>query len=158
MLTVTNSDASILVRLILRKLEELNAWDVIAGIDESRRLGVEEPVGEFDGRVLGKSQIKQLGTVRRRPLNDSEMLRLLFDRLHQRLIVLPAIAVALQARLGTTDIVWRVDRQFESSERSSSLESDVKDMLPKDTTEVDIAYRKINELIPELARLKRIHG
>ena len=46
MANLTDADASVLVRLILDRLTELNATDVIAGIDESRRLGMEEPVAE----------------------------------------------------------------------------------------------------------------
>lgn len=116
MANLTDADASMLVRLILNRLTELNAIDVIAGIDESRRLGMEEPVAEasIEPFKAAARERKQLGTVRRRPLTDREILHLVLERLRQRLIVVPTIARKLQKEFKNGEILWRVDREFVS--------------------------------------------
>lgn len=47
----------------------MEAGDVVEGIDESRRLGIEEPIGRafFPNGTIRVSEPKSLGTVRRRP-------------------------------------------------------------------------------------------
>ena len=50
MASLTGTDAEVIVREILERLQKLNALDVIAGIDESLRLGIEVPVHETVGR------------------------------------------------------------------------------------------------------------
>src|SRR5918996_3324938 len=82
--------------------------EVVDGIDESRRLGIEESVSREE---IGQ---RSVGTVRRRPATDLEMLHIVFERLHQRLIILPAVARALQRFLGVHEIFWRVDPEFAS--------------------------------------------
>jgi hypothetical protein len=46
---ITEDQAAILFNIVLQKLTELHAEDVISGIDESRRLGMEETVVPFSG-------------------------------------------------------------------------------------------------------------
>ncbi len=154
MANLTDPDASMLVRLILGRLTELNATDVIAGIDESRRLGVEEPVGEATGeRFEGpRRERKQLGTVRRRPLTDREILRLVLERLRQRLIVVPTIARKLQKEFQGREIVWRVDREFASEDRLSALEADLGDLIPQDVEAIDSRLRLISDMVLKLER------
>jgi hypothetical protein len=159
MMTLTDPDAAELVALMLNRLEAMGAQDVIAGIDESRRLGIEEPVVPLGDRAAGsKRELKKLGTVRRRPPTELEMLRIVFERVHQRLVVIPAIARTLQQQLKTADIVWRVDHEFVPSDRSPSLEADIGNLLPAGSDDIVRAYRKIAELIPELVPSVRIHG
>jgi hypothetical protein len=47
----------------------MEAADVVEEIDESRRLGIEEPIGRalFPNGTIRVSEPKSLGTVRRRP-------------------------------------------------------------------------------------------
>jgi hypothetical protein len=47
----------------------MEAGDVVEGIDKSRRLGIEEPIGcaLFHNGTIRVSEPKSLGTVRRRP-------------------------------------------------------------------------------------------
>ena len=88
--------------------------------------------------------------VRRRPPTDLEILRIVFERLHQRLIVLPEIARALQRYLGVHEIVWRVDQEFVSVDRLSVLEAGVDDLLPDGIDEITAAYQKLRDIIPDL--------
>ena len=88
--------------------------------------------------------------VRRRPPTDLEMLQIVFERLHQRLIVLPAIARALQKFLGVQEIVWRVDRDFVSGEHLSRLEASIDDLLPQGVDEIAAAFQHVRDIIPGL--------
>ena len=64
---LTNEQASDFVGRILTRLAGLNADDVIAGIDESRRLGIEQTVEmPNDGKHQGKKAKKARGTTVRR--------------------------------------------------------------------------------------------
>ena len=60
--TLTDEEAGELVRLVLDKLHEIGAVDLIEGIDESRRLGVEETVDKprRDGHAVLPNEVKQL--------------------------------------------------------------------------------------------------
>jgi hypothetical protein len=144
----TDNEVAPLVAFILEKLEDINASDVILGIDESRRVGIEEPLGREPS--LSKADQKQLGTVRTRPLRQLEMMRLVLERLHQRLIVVPAIGRALRKRLNASDIVWRVDTEFVASDRSRMLVAGASDLLPEDLADVVAAFARVREMIPDL--------
>jgi hypothetical protein len=151
--TLTDEEANELVRLVLDRLRELGATDVIEGIDESRRLGVEESVEKrpLDGHGGPSNEVKQLGTVRRRPPTDREMLHLVLERLRQRVVILPAIARVLLKELKTSDLCWRVDGEFVPIDRSVALEGRLTDLLPDGSDAVDVAYRRIADLIPDYA-------
>ena len=112
-------------------------------LSERLRLGIEESVSKEE---VGR---RNVGMVRRRPPTDLEILRIVFERLHQRLIVLPAIARALQRYLGVQEIVWRVDQEFVSGDRLSVLEAEIDDLLPDRIDEIIVAYQKLRDLIPE---------
>jgi hypothetical protein len=140
---LSNEDAIRLLHFIMEHLRN-EARGVTDGIDESRRLGVEESVcNEEVGR-------QSVGTVRRRPPTDLEMLQIAFERLHQRLIVLPAIARALQKFLGVHQIVWRVDQEFVSIDRLPALEAGINDLIPHGVDEVVAAYENVRNMIPDL--------
>jgi hypothetical protein len=157
---LTDTEAADLVRLLLERLEDLQARDVIAGIDESRRLGIEEPVHEVPGQEerWSKAELRQVGAVRRRPPTDSELLSMIFERLEQRLLVLPAIARAAQKHLQRADIVWRVDSAFVPFDRSSGLEADARALLPEATDGVAVAFESIRSMIPEVVSRARSRG
>ena len=74
----------------------------------------------------------------------------MFERLHQRLIVLPAIARALQKYLSVPEIVWRVDPAFVSGDRLPALEAGIDDLLPNGIDEIAAAYQKLRDMIPDL--------
>jgi hypothetical protein len=127
MLDVINFSSEDTARLLHLTIEHLRdeARVVTDSIDESRRLSIEESVNEGE---VGRQSV---GMVRRRPPTDLEMLRIVFERLHQRLIVLPAIALALQEFLGVPDIVWRADQEFVPGNRLPLLEASIDDLLPQ---------------------------
>jgi hypothetical protein len=125
-------------------LRRHEAREVIDGIDESRRLGIEVNVSKEE---VGR---RNVGMVRRRPPTDLEMLHIVFERLHQRLIVLPAIARALQKYLSVHEIVWRIDSEFVSEDRLSALEAGIDDLLPDGVDEIAAAYQKLRDMIPGL--------
>ncbi len=143
-LNLSNDDANGLLRSTLGHLRRYDAREVIDGIDESRRLGIEESVSKEE---VGR---RKVGMVRRRPPTDLEMLHIVFERLHQRLIVLPTIARTLQKFLGVHEIVWRVDQEFVSEDRVSVLEAGIDDLLPDGIDEIAVAYQKLRDMIPDL--------
>jgi hypothetical protein len=143
-INLSNDDAAGPLRSALGHLQRYEAREVIAGIDESRRLGIEESVSKEE---VGR---RNVGMVRRRPPTDLEMLHIVFERLHQRLIVLPAIARALQRYLGVHEIVWRVDPEFVSRDRLPALEAGIDDLLPTGVDEIAVAYQKLRDMIPNL--------
>jgi hypothetical protein len=73
-----------------------------------------------------------------------------FERLQQRLIVLPTIARALQRFVGVREIVWRVDPEFVSRDRLPALEARIDDLLPDGIDEIAAAYQKLRDMIPDL--------
>lgn len=151
---VSEQEAAGLVRLMLEMLQSRAAMDVIAGVEESRQLGVEE---SFALGAFSKADVREVGTIRRRPHTDTEMLRLIFERLHQRLTVIPAIASALRARLAE-QIEWRVDTEFVSSERTSIMQARIDDLSPDGLADVVRALEKLRELVPDLAPTRSTNG
>lgn len=140
----SNDDAHELLRFALEHIHRYDAREVIDGINESRRLGIEEKVSKEE---VGP---RNVGMVRRRPPTDLEMLHIVFERLHQRIIALPAIARALQRYLGVHEIVWRVDSEFVPTDRSPALEAGIHDLLPDGIDEIAAAYQKLRDIIPDL--------
>ena len=152
MINLTDNDAAELLRVALDQLAQRRAHEVIAGIDESRRLGVEESVdkrGEDDSAVP-QAELRQVGKDRRRPPTDLEMLRIVFERIRQRLIVLPAIARTLQTRLNVSRIVWQVDTEFVSTDRVPLLEAKIEDLLPDGVADLAALYMKILNTVPAI--------
>jgi len=150
-MNLTEDEAAELVEILIARLTEFNADDVAAGIEESRRMGVEESVREGSPRferALSKADIREVGKTRRRPRTNSEMLRLVIDRLHQRLVVLPKIAQSLKEKLGG-EIVWRVEPEFTSAARTQALQADVQDLLPSDLPQIMAAFQHLLELLGE---------
>jgi hypothetical protein len=155
-LQLTNEEAAELVRLILDRLQQLNAADVLLGIDESRRLGIEETVempteGTHQPR---KSKQPRPTTVRRRPPNEQEMLRLILDELRQRLVVLPAIARQVQKEMKGREVRWRVDTEFVSPDRSGYLEARLPDLLPSGVEQIAPLYDHLREMLPDIVRAR----
>ena len=70
------------------------------------------------------------------------------EQIHQRLVVLPEVPKAVEARLGN-QAVWRVDREFVSADRVRDLESDSEHMLPPQYWEVLEKLAEIEQLIPD---------
>lgn len=109
---LTESDARQVLEVIWVRLEEIEARQVLEGIDESRRLGAEEFLGEQDAK-----EIKQVGAMRRRPLSAIEELNIVFQHLQERLVVMPRLAASIRERLHTNNVEWRVDTEFISEIR-----------------------------------------
>ena len=143
-INLTNDDAAGLLRFALAPLRRYEAREVIDGIDESRRLGIEVRLSKEE---VGRHNV---GMVRRRPPTDLEMLDIVFERLHQRLIVLPEIARAIQRFLRVHEIVWRVDQEFVSEDRGSALEAGIDDLLPDGIDEIAAGYQKLRDMIPNI--------
>lgn len=148
---LTEAEAAEIVQLIVERLTECGAMDVLAGIEESRQQGFDEafPQSPLKFVLTGSpADVRGLGTIRRRPPTSLEMLGLVLERLHQRLVVLPSIVESLRKSIGNR-IVWRVDSEFVSSARREALEADVSNLLPQDLASTEAAYRAIRELIPD---------
>jgi hypothetical protein len=109
---LTESDARQVLEVIRGQLAEIGAHEVLEGIEESRRLGVEETLSE---RVA--KEVKQVGAMRRRPLSAVEELNIVLLRLQERLVVIPLLAASIQERLRATSVEWRVDTEFVSESR-----------------------------------------
>ena len=150
---ITEAEAALLFDRILEKLNAMEAGDVVEGIDESRRLGIEEPVGRalFSDGTIRVSELRSLGTVRRRPPTGVELLEIALQRIHRRLNVIPAIGQRLEKALGTCDIEWRVDESFVPSERAQRLEPNLAELRPDGVGDIAAAYGKLRVLIPKIA-------
>jgi hypothetical protein len=135
-MTLTEDDAAKLVHSILGLLREQGAREVLDGIDESRRLGIEEALPEQRG-----SELKQVGRTRRRPPTNHEMLQIILECLHQRLVVLPTIGTSIRKHLGNNEVTWRVDTQFVSLDRVPEVR--LSDLLPNQVENVMTALTKI---------------
>lgn len=109
---LTEDDAAEVLRVVLQLLEKIGAREILEGINESRRLGIEEPLDE--PKTI---ELKQVGRTRRRPPSSIELLGACFETLHQRLIVLPRIGAKLHKMAGEKDVQWRVDTEFVSTDR-----------------------------------------
>jgi hypothetical protein len=77
---LTEDDAARLLHSILNLLQSDGANEVLDGIEESRRLGIEESLPEQKGL-----EQKQIARTRRRPPSNAELVQIVFERLHQRL-------------------------------------------------------------------------
>lgn len=104
---LTDSDARQVLEVIRGRLEEIGAHEVLEGIEESRRLGVEESLSD-----QGAKEMKQVGAMRRRPLSAVEELDIVLHRLQERLVIMPRLAASIQERLNANDVEWRVDTEF----------------------------------------------
>ena len=87
-MTLTDNDEREILQTLLEILRRINAHEVLAGIDETRRIGIEETLTDGEG-----SELKQVARTRRRPPNEREMLDIVMERLNQRLVVLPGLGV-----------------------------------------------------------------
>jgi hypothetical protein len=137
---LTEDDATKLLHSILNLLQSSGAREVLDGIEESRRLGIEESLPEQKGL-----EQKQVARTRRRPLSNAEFVQIVFERLHQRLVVLPTIAAAIRKRLGA-DVLWRVDTEFVSVDRFP--EARLSDLSPDGAENVISTFVEIGKLVP----------
>jgi hypothetical protein len=126
---LSESDARQVLEVIRGRLEEIGAREVLEGIEESRRLGVEESL--FDQTA---KEMKQVGAMRRRPLTGLEELNIVFHRLQQRLVVLPSLAASIQDRLKVNAVEWRVDTEFVSESRIPEVT--IASLMPEGRQEV----------------------
>ena len=139
---LTESDAWQVLEVIRRQLEEFEAHEVLEGIEESRRLGVEESLSDQDVKKM-----KQVGAMRRRPLSAVEELNIVLHRLQERLVVLPRLASSIRDRLSTNEVEWRVDTEFVSESRVPEVS--IAKLLPE-------AHQEVNERITEIMRVTGI--
>jgi hypothetical protein len=139
-MTLTNNDAREILHSILDFLREINAREVLDGIDETRRMGIEERLTEGRG-----SELKQVAGIRRRPPNESEMLEIVMERLNQRLIVVPLLAASIEKRFGSRDLRWRVDTEFSSVDRFP--DASLQDLLPSGAQGINNGFKRINDLM-----------
>lgn len=137
---LTEDDAAKLLHSILNLLQSNGAREVLDGIEESRRLGIEESLPEQKGL-----EQKQVARTRRRPPSNAELVQIVFERLHQRLVVLPTIAAAINKRLGP-DVLWRVDTEFVSVDRFP--EARLSDLSPDGAENVMSTFTEIGKLVP----------
>jgi len=138
---LTEDDATKLLHSMLNLLQLSNAREVLDGVEESRRLGIEEVLPEQKGLEL-----KQVARTRRRPPTNVELVHIVLERLHQRLVVLPTLATAISKRLGAQDVLWRVDTEFVSTDRLP--EARLSDLSPDSVDNLMLAFAEIRKLIP----------
>lgn len=149
---LTESDAEQLVNLILNKLKEIEASDILSGIDESRQHGVEEKIGQIPlllDPAISKSSFREVGTTRRRPLTNKELLQLILDRLYQRLLIIPEIGRFLKENI-CGSLEWQVDTTFSSRERSQALASSNVELSPEGYEALIQSYQVLRNLLPNM--------
>jgi len=139
---LTESDARQVLEVIRGRLEEIGAQVILDGIEESRRLGVEETLSDE-----GAKEMKQVGAMRRRPLGAVEELNIVLHRLQERLVVLPRLAASIRDRLSTNEVEWRVDTEFVSESRIPEVS--VAKLVPE-------AHQEVTERISEIMRIAEI--
>jgi hypothetical protein len=149
-MTLTEDDAAKLVRSTLELIRSSEGRELLDGIDESRRLGIEEKLPEQKG-----SDMKQVGRIRKRPPTDLEMLQIIFEQLYQRLVILPKVAMAIKGRLGGQNVIWRVDTEFVSVDRFP--EAQLSSLAPEGTENISSLFEEIIRLIP-IVQLQHKHG
>lgn len=140
-MVLTEDDAAKLLDSMLNLLQLSSAREVLDGIEESRRLGIEELLPEQRGLEL-----KQVARTRRRPPSNVELVHIVLERLHQRLVVLPMLAAAIGKRLGAQVLLWRVDTEFVSADRFP--EARLSDLLPDSADNLMVAFAEVRKLIP----------
>jgi len=150
-MTLTEEDARKVLGTTLELIRLSGARELLEGIDESRRLGVEETLPEQK-----RSELKQVARTRRRPPSDIEMVHIALEQLYQRLIVLPKVAAAIKERLDAQDIIWRVDTEFASATRFP--EAKLSDFSPDGMEEISANFDKIMRLLPAVREEILIHG
>lgn len=138
---LTEDDATKVLNSILDILRDSAATEVLDGIDESRRLGMEEVLPEKKG-----AEMKQVARTRRRPARDVEMVAIVLERLYQRLIVVPSLGTVIKKRFGIEDVHWQVDREFVSVDRFP--EARLSELLPDGADKVREGFAEILRLIP----------
>jgi hypothetical protein len=138
---LTEDDAAKLLHSMLDLLQSSGAREVVEGIEESRRLGIEESLPEQKGL-----EQKQVARTRRRPPSNTELVHIVFERLHQRLVVLPTLVTAIRKRLGAEDVLWRVDTEFVSVDRFP--EARLSDLSPDGAENVISTFTEIGKLVP----------
>jgi hypothetical protein len=148
-MTLTESDARQVLKVIRGRLGEIGAQEILDGIEESRRLGIEESLSDE-----GAKEMKQVGAMRRRPLSAVEELNIVFHRLQERLVVMPRLAASIQDRLQANEVEWRVDTEFVSESRIPEVS--IARLVPEAHQEVS---ERINEImrdveIPSTARVE----
>lgn len=119
-MVLNEDDAAAVNRSILDRLSKLDAHELLNGIDESRRLGIEEIVSEEEirpERKKGTVHLKQVARTRKRPPSNQELLGIILRLLAERLITLPSLRSGISKRLGTENVLWRVDTEFVTQER-----------------------------------------
>lgn len=139
-MTLTDNDEREILQTLLEILRRTNAHEVLDGIDETRRIGIEETLTDGEG-----SELKQVARTRRRPPNEREMLDIVMERLNQRLVVLPLLAASIQMRLGSKDVQWRVDTEFSSVDRFPDAR--LQDLTPSGVEEIGRSFRRVNVLL-----------
>jgi hypothetical protein len=145
---LSEDETATVLETIFSRLRQYDAVDVMHGIEESRRLGVEE---DFSKQMVGRSSdLKKVGAIRRRPPANIEMLSIVFEQLRQRLIVLPAIVDAIERHLGANQFALRVDREFVSPDLINTFEANMDDLRPPGFDQIIANYERVRELLGDL--------
>ncbi len=141
-MVLTESDARQVLEVIRGRLGEIGAHEVLEGIEESRRLGVEESLSD-----QGAKEMKQVGAMRRRPLSAVEEMNIVLHRMQERLDVLPRLAASIRSRLSTNEVEWRVDTDFVLESRIPEVS--ITKLVPQ-------GYQAVTERISEIMRVVEI--
>jgi hypothetical protein len=139
---LSESDARQVLEVIRGQLGEIGAQVILDGIEESRRLGVEETLSDEDAK-----EMKQVGAMRRRPLSAVEELNIVLQRLEDRLVVLPRLAASIRDRLSSNEVEWRVDTDFVLESRIPEVS--IARLVPE-------AHQEVTDRITEIMRAVEI--
>lgn len=139
---LSESDARQVLEVIRGQLGEIGAQVILDGIEESRRLGVEETLSDEDAK-----EMKQVGAMRRRPLSAVEELNIVLQRLEERLVVLPRLAASIRDRLSSNEVEWRVDTDFVLESRIPEVS--IARLVPE-------AHQEVTDRITEIMRAVEI--
>jgi hypothetical protein len=92
-------------------------------------------------REQASKEIKQVGTMRRRPLTAIEELNVALRHVQERLVVMPLLAASIQKRLGVKEVEWRVDTEFVSESRIPEV--DITRLAPEGHSELSVRITEI---------------
>jgi hypothetical protein len=148
---LSDKEAEELLNITLDRLKEMGATDLLSGINESFRLGIEEAVDiEYTSIFQDLRKFKEVSPFRKRPLDNREKLEIVLKHLFQRLVVLPTIGKSILEKVGAQKIKWLVDTEFLSTTESSAFESDIESLRMDDLNELTQMMDEIHHLIPDL--------
>ena len=144
---MTPDQASDLMGLLRVRLHERQLDGVITEIDRLIAEGVEDQASTFiddEGYVKIRPGNRQQDQVRRRRAGPIEGLQIAMRLLHERLVVVPTLAKAVEKRLGSSAVVWRPDPDFVQNDEQVKLQTfDLQHLRTDSAPEMERAFKPL---------------